>query len=524
MRTDVSGTVDVDGGKVGVSVDGSGASANASVDGEFSRKVIDSHGVGLSFGISSEAKATTEVKADPGTGKTTYAAEAEASVTLNADASLPGGKAGKVGVGVEHTEGIKASYTVTMPFDQATTENIAKANPFDPTSMPVGTAIGMEQSYYTNNAFSATFKGITAKLGGPTLSEGSAFSVTKADQNSVTVTTGPTSEMKGGSFGFSKDVAGGELSVDIGGPRYTSKESTFQSATFDLSTQAGREAYSNFLATGEMPEQNGTGISDVKTISTLKSDYESLVPEVSWKKDGTTIAVGGGMWSSSPSTYVTTTYPDGSKTATIHGESQGVQLDFTQKFAADGTEDLQARQYSYTFTLRGDEGGRITANLLNRMITGSTNGPIQPGEKVTLAFSNNEMQQLLAMGTQRFSKPDDHGRRPDNHNLDPFTTKNNSPGQPENQPITEPFEFAAALGSVNGDLIVYRINQVLWNPVEIARSSGAGPTHAQPLAGTVTVNGEIVLAGDAAKAAAAPPPVSTQEQAYAVGGGRLLKI
>ena len=191
---------------------------SVSVEGEFNADIAGSKGYGLTFGVSGEVSASQSQTTE--NGITTYTATAEASVSIEAGVELPHG-----GLSGEATEGVNATYTVSMPEAAATPQALQNANPFDPTSMPVGTTIQMDSEQYSGTQFEATFRAISIN-GSVQETEGSSFTVERLDDNTVQVTTGPTSGL---------DVSNG-IGVSIGpagvsmGSQLTMNEATHQVA------------------------------------------------------------------------------------------------------------------------------------------------------------------------------------------------------------------------------------------------------------------------------------------------------
>lgn len=270
-----------------------------------------------------------------------------------------------------------------MPEHAATPEAMSNATFTDPSTMPVGTVIRVDDSQYTNNEFSATFRNIRVSSD-ITESEGSSMVVEKTGENTVRVTVGPTAGIDAYN-GVGVDV--GVASASIG--NNTSLDSaTFQTSEFGLSTPEGQAAYNHFLATGEMPTQNGNGITNVQTIQ--KIDY-SLQTDISGNLGPIDFTLEG---NANTGSAVIVTLADGTSTKTsevTHGEN--IPLTITQSFDAQGQEIVSKHAYSYEV-----EVTKSKYPLINTVHAGDVNqsmaGPLQPGQTVTLTFTEAQMADM----------------------------------------------------------------------------------------------------------------------------------
>lgn len=360
--------------KVGVDPDAGTVSLSTGTG--FSKDVTNAKGRGVSFGVDANASTTAGKKTENGT--TTYTVSGDVSVSLKA-----GVHSKQAGLEVGHTEGIKSSWEVAMPEATANGTDLASVNPFDPDSMPTGTSVKIDGSHYSTNEFQATFKNLANKYT-HTEASGTSVAVEKTDDHTVRVTAGPTEAIDayngvGVDFGVASAMLG--RADHLG-------NATLQSAEFDLSTEAGRAAYNDFLAGGNLPEDNGEGIANVKTIEKL--DYSSQA-KFDAKLGPVSIGVNGAKNTGSS---VVVTEPDGSMTRTVNLQyGDNVPMTMSQKFDADGNEIADARTYSYT--IKADDN---TSQLINAAQTGSVenakDGPVKPGQTVTITYTQEEMGQL----------------------------------------------------------------------------------------------------------------------------------
>ncbi|MEN1958642.1 LysM peptidoglycan-binding domain-containing protein [Luteimonas changyuni] len=376
--TDAEGNKSTSGASVGgsVAVDPDKGTVSLTANGGFSESVKNSKGVGLSFGIDGSTTVVAGQKTE--NGVTTYTASSDVSVTLNAGVDVK-----QAGLEYGHTDGIKACYEVSMPEQAAKNTDLASVNPFDPSSMPTGTIVKIDGSSYSSNEFKATFRNIAAETK-VTTEEGASLLVEKTGADTVRVTAGPTEAIQayngvGLDFEQVKVMLGNDTSL---------AGATLKTAEFDLSTAEGQAAYSDFVANGNMPADNGTGVSEVKTIE--KIDYSSQA-KVDVKLGPLELGLDGAK---NTGNSVVTTYPDGTMERTLDVQySDNVPMTLTQKYDADGEEIIGERQYA--FTMKVDEN---TSQMINAAQTGDVgkahDGPVEPGDTVTITYTEAEMAEL----------------------------------------------------------------------------------------------------------------------------------
>lgn len=400
-QTDTTTTTDANGNK---RTSGTSANGSVSVDPEkgtvtvsggagFTEGVKSAKGYGVSFGI--DANATVVSGQNTKDGVTTYTASSDVSVSLKA-----GVDAKQAGLEVGHTDGIKASWEVSMPEQIAKTTDVSKVNPFDPDSMPTGTVIKVDGSNYTSNEFKATFKNIAVQTK-VTNEDGTSLLVEKTGSDSVKVTVGPTEAIEayngvGVDFGVASAMLGRNDKLS---------GATLKTAEFNLATADGRAAYNDFVATGKMPSDNGNGVSGVTTVEKL--DYSSQ-SKLDAKLGPIDISLDGAK---NTGNSVVTTYPDGTMDRTVDLQYSGnVPMTITQKFDAGGKEIIGERRYSYT--IKADEN---SAQLINAAQTGSVDnakdGPVKAGDTVTITYTQAEMAEL--MGDAQKALDTSHGMSSD---------------------------------------------------------------------------------------------------------------
>lgn len=343
----------------------------------FSRELTSAKGNGVSFGIDTKSTVTGGIKTEKGV--TTYSASSDVSVTLTGGASTK--QAGlKVGV----TEGIKSSFSVAMPESAAKLTDLAKVNPFDADSMPKGTKISMDGSSYSGTEFEATFRNIAVQTK-VTNEKGAGTVIEKTGDHTVRVTAGPKEAVEAyNGVGVDFDVARIML-----GRNDKLSSATLKTAEFDLSTAEGKAAYSDFLATGNLPKDNSTGISGVSTIEKLDFSSQSKLDA---KLGPLNLSLDGAK---NTGNQIVTTYPDGSASRTVDLQYSGnVPMALSQKYGADGKEILSERRYDYTIKADGN-----IAQMLNVAQAGdlkqAQGGPVQAGQTVVLSYTEDQMRTLM---------------------------------------------------------------------------------------------------------------------------------
>ncbi len=339
----------------------------------FSDKLKLAKGVGVSFGVSAQATEVAEKKTEKGV--TTYSVKTDASVTLKAGVTIS-----SAGVTVAQSEGLRVEYKVSMPEAAAAGVNPASVNPFDPSSMPTGATVTLDGSNYSSNEFTATFRNLSVQTKVTEL-EGVSVAVQKVDDHTVRVTAGPTAAIEA--------YAGVGLDLKVASLKFgradTVKGATLKSAEFDLSTPEGQAAYNHFLASGELPETNGPGVTNAKTLEKLDASSQAKIGlklgPLDFTIDGT----------KNTGAMVVTTNADGTKTISqdyVYGDNPPLRI--TSSYDAQGNELESERRYELTIT-----ADAATTQLLNVAMTGDLSqaetGPVKEGSKVRVSFTKEQL-------------------------------------------------------------------------------------------------------------------------------------
>jgi len=317
-------------GSVTANADGVTASAGGSVDVK---------GLKISFGT--EISQTSNVESKDGV--TTLTAEGSMSVNLGGEVDL-----GTVGFGADRTEGVKTKYEVRMSdadYAKVQAGQASMPDPYNPDSMPVGSSVLLNSTSFEGTGFEASYRNLKLETN-VTEEQGLSVAVEKTGENTVRVTAGPTEAVENS---FKLGLSLGPASAHVGNT--TRLDSfTLKTAEFDLSTPEGKAAYNNFLATGTLPADNGTGISDVATVEKLQYDSTSSAGVALGPLSGSV------DFANSNLNIVKTTYPDGSvdqvTDAKLHA---GTPVHLEQHFNPDGTEDVSKQEISMFMV--GADGG-----------------------------------------------------------------------------------------------------------------------------------------------------------------------
>lgn len=352
---------------------------------------------GFSVTLASESSVTlTESQTDT---HTSFTVAAGTQVSLSGEASAGGAR----GLHVEGSvaTGFTSTYKVTLP-GEATVEQAATVNPFDPTTIPVGGSVTVDGSNFVNTSFEASFRyiGTQTKIND---AEGVSYSIERVDEDTVRVTAGPTETINAFN-GVGLSV--GDISI-MAGREDQLHGATLQTAEFDISTAEGQAAFEHFNATGQVAHDT-PGVANAATISRV--DYSSQTQLRAGLGENLSVELGG---QANLGSSVRVTYPDGSYSQTTDLSYGGnVPLTIEQRFDAGGNELPGER--TYRFEVSTDRPGynwfernilgnneaseeQFLADQMNWVLGGGfgAEGPVEGGDTVTLEFSEEQMQQLM---------------------------------------------------------------------------------------------------------------------------------
>ena len=345
--------------------------------------------------------------------------------------------------------GTRARYKVLLPGENASVEAAARVNPFDPTTIPDGATVMMDGQNFTQGSLAASFRHIGFQTN-VTEAAGVTYAVTR-EGNAVRVTMGPNQAVEAfNGLGLRSQIATAMLGRqdNLGG-------SSLGTATFDLSNPDGQAAYAHFVATGQVAHET-PGVSGVATIERVDySSQQRLQVELGPVQADLAGAKNTG-------TFVRTTYPDGSWTATSELQYSGnVPLQVTQRFDASGAEVTSERTYEFKVSTdhsvdlswwdnmwgRSDAEAEASletshAQLLNWAFTGGNDsGPAKPGETMVITFTEAQMQALHGQTTAAAAA--------DESGLDTLRLLT---GGEDGMPVSDTLDFAVAMArNLGGD-------------------------------------------------------------------------
>jgi hypothetical protein len=298
----------------------------------FGRRSTDDPGVYLDASISydrSKCRLDGEGKAMVDLGVTG---------TLRAGAMNEKENRGKTGgVSVDAYVGRDVSYKVST--DPRRADRISKRqeeppSPVDPTSIPEGTAITLEESTYAGLDLSVSYRAVQAELG---YSRGHKISsaVQRLDTDHVQLTVGDA------------DLVQSTLALRLGSDEANVSASTekaladgrLHQVDIDLRTPEGQRAYQNFIKTGALPRA-GKGVANERRSEVL--DYSDAT-KVGGKLGDLEANL---ITSDSAAQFVWTENADGSTTVTQFARDDEVGL------AHDFSVDADGRITPGTYSLR----------------------------------------------------------------------------------------------------------------------------------------------------------------------------
>lgn len=351
---------------------------------------------GVSISLSSQSSVTlTESQSDT---HTTFTVGTQTQVSASAEGRAGGAR----GLNVEGSvaSGFESTYQVNLP-GEASVEQAASVNPFDPTTIPVGGSVTLDGGNFIDTSFEASFRyiGVQTKIND---AAGVSYNVERVDENTVRVTAGPT-ETVNAFNGVGLDL--GKVSA------YAGREdqlhgAELQTAEFDISTAEGQAAFEHFNATGQVAHETA-GVSNVASISRV--DYSSQT-QLRGELGPLNADLGG---QANLGSVVQVTYPDGSYSLTTDlTYGSNVPLTIEQRFDAQGNELPGERSYQFEVSTEVEEYGWVDrvllsrdagaeeesmATLLNAVLGGDpgSGGPVSAGDTVTLSFDQEQMQALM---------------------------------------------------------------------------------------------------------------------------------
>jgi len=314
-----------------------------------------------------------------------------------------GAKSGSLSL--EADIGTRSRYQVSLPGANQPAQAALRVNPFDPTTIPPGGRVTLDGQNFTQSEMNLTFRNIAMQTK-VTHAAGASFSVTRLDERHVQVTMGPTQAVEafnavGITAGFASALIGRQDSLGV---------STISTARFDLAGPNAQAAYRHFTNTGEIAH-NTPGVTHVATMERVDITSQARMKlEV-----GPVAADLGRPANSSQGLRIARPGSEGYTIVEQYQYSGNAPLSVVRQYDAHNAEKVGERLYQLRIDTNAVQPGtrdpasdvRHHAQLLNRALTGSTDGPVQPGQSVTLTFSEAQMQALMAQGRAVVGNRDD---------------------------------------------------------------------------------------------------------------------
>lgn len=222
-------------------------------------------------------------------------------------------------------------------------------NPLDPTSIPPGGKLELNASQLTGGRVEAGLGQYAAKFGVKSTKD-VGVAIERLDGDKVRVTVARAEEQNRDLSAQGPLPIGLPVGFDVHGKQ---ADSTFSTATFDLKSKEGQEAYQQFLRSGQLP-QPGPGVSDVleRTSSASGVDGRFKIAGVPFKQfdERTTVER-----QTDHATGVTTVRETLAATAILPAVTPP-QLTVQKQFDAQGRELPSERRYQLSFEGRFAKG------------------------------------------------------------------------------------------------------------------------------------------------------------------------
>jgi hypothetical protein len=266
-------------------------------------------------------------------------------------------------------------------------------NPMDPSSMPPGTGAMIRAEAMAGGEFEIALKRQHVAVFGAAstvASEGIAVGISNVsdpnnpNSNVMRVVLGPT-EGVSNEMQLGVRLQGGGVSVSASLGRSDSAQSyDLVVADFDMNTPEGREAYSHFTRTGELPEASGTGarigrLQQLDESSTASIGAELAIEEGEGANKGA-VTLGGAIdWGTNAASGRLLTWDDGTVEWSMGGNTGTATVEFA------GIDPAGDAPSTRTFTLGNTALGESESNALAMAFNGGQ--PVNFGGEVNFQWT-----------------------------------------------------------------------------------------------------------------------------------------
>jgi hypothetical protein len=274
-------------------------------------------------------------------------------------------------------------------------------NPFDPLSMPAGSAAVFKGQNYVSTELEGAYRNIAAESKVTDL-RGVGMSVEKLDDKRVKISAGPVDAVENEAYLGLKDK---HLAFGVKNKKAL-EDSSMRVAELDVSTQEGMDKYQRFLVTGQVPEADGNGVTKSGTTQTLK-----LTDETSARANVGPFEVSAQLASSEGERKVTQ-YTDGSRSEELSlNYGQNVSLTVSKDFDFRGLpEDTGKPTYALTMG-KVDPGSSsyLAAAFADDVDSAEAKSyESKPAQDAQISFTPEqalEMQRMATEYVQKYNPP-----------------------------------------------------------------------------------------------------------------------
>lgn len=353
----------------------------------FQRASSDGGSASVNLKLPKGARLTTSASLSSTGDVTSQGGYTTATTTGEVSLSVQGAvNTGVVGlrVGLTRSEQTTAQVRVTdEDWARVQRGELAMPNLYDPTTIPVGGSVMMENTGETGTRIDASYRKILRTSSSVTQTSGTSTKVDRLSDTNVRVTVGPTEAIDNE---FNVTLGLGPVSVGVGAQK-SSSDSHLRTAEFDLSTPEGKAAYDQFLLDGTLPADNGPGVSNVADVQIFRG-VQALTASgsVGPLSGETTVA-------SNDATVTITSTPDGQRRVVTDATYGGTSLRVEQTFQGE-TEDRT--QFRATLTFTGQTEAQ--AMMIYTALTGDPEAARQLARSsdgtVTLTLDAEQAQQI----------------------------------------------------------------------------------------------------------------------------------